>query len=659
MNSMSNIATTKKTLVRAPYVLRGHYNILPGTETIEEDAFMACSSVRAITLPDSIQKICKAAFYGCEKLKVIHIPKNVIKIGDNAFGGCCALESIIVDKENIHYSSSLGILYDIKKQTLLRYPAGKTRHEFSIPNTVKTIKEFAFYGCQYLTSIIVPSTVETIEFHAFSGCKFLRSVIFQETNLIDCDFNYVRIYPWAFIDCKRLHNVAFLHNSCYHIGTRAFSRCKNLHTITFPVSTGIEDRAFEFCRKLQEINFMPGCYYEEDSFWGCTSVERINIFKYWRDYKKDKDDKKEENISLKSIDNITKKLALNVIEDNIIDNSVELWKVETENENYIIPEGITKICLSAFYNDNPIERISVPCSIREIESGAFSFCHNLKFIDVHPDNLHYSSIDGVLHSKDKSTLLCYPKGRTESTYMINKDVTLIDSREFWGNDNLTCFSVDENNPVLMAIDGIVYDKQFTRIVKYPCGKTDATFTIPDKITEISDGAFCGCHLYSIIIPETINTIGEYAFCGCENIQSFILPQNVKTIENSTFCQCYSLQQVILPPYLSRIGKSAFADCKHLKGINLPQGMTSIDSFAFSCCKSIMKIILPEGVTELGGWAFEGCSNLQSITIPAGVNTIKKDTFKDCPNLEEIHLPEGQKERFAQMDGLKELVEKFV
>ena len=198
-----------------------------------------------------------------------------------------------------------------------------------------------------------------------------------------------------------------------------------------------------------------------------------------------------------------------------------------------IPKSITSIGDSAFSGCSSLQSIDIPNSVTTIGNGAFSDCSSLQSINITKGNKHYESIDGILFSKD-----------------------------------LTC------------------------ILKLPEGKKLEEYTIPNSVTTIGKGAFDRCSsLQSIDIPNSVTTIGNLAFRGCSSLQSIDIPNSVTTIGYDAFFGCSSLQ--------------------------------SID--------------IPNSVTTIGNWAFSGCSSLQSIDIPNSVTTIGNGAFYDCSSLQSIHL----------------------
>ncbi len=163
--------------------------IIPdGVNTISDYAFSSCSSITSVTIPGSVWEIGNDAFYDCASLTNVTIHGSAITIGDGAFRVCTSLESISVDDKNLYYCSVDGVLFSKNMKTLIQYPSGKTNGPYTIPNGVTTINDFAFYGCENLTSITIPDSVKTVGDYAFSGCVKLKTV--YKTSSATWDYSF-------------------------------------------------------------------------------------------------------------------------------------------------------------------------------------------------------------------------------------------------------------------------------------------------------------------------------------------------------------------------------------------------------------------------------------------------------------------------------------
>jgi len=211
---------------------------------IYAEAFIGCTSLENIEIPDTVTYIGKAAFNYCESLISIEIPKNAQEI-IAPFENCIKLEEITVDSENTYYFSDDGILFDIDKTTLICYPAAKVGTDYTIPDGVINIDTSAFYECDNLSNIEIPETVTTIKELAFAYNDSLIN--------IEIPASVTSIERAAFMNCTNLTNIE-ISPSVTIIEEKTFEQCDSLTDIEIPYSvTTIGRRALYLCDNLAEI----------------------------------------------------------------------------------------------------------------------------------------------------------------------------------------------------------------------------------------------------------------------------------------------------------------------------------------------------------------------------------------------------------------------
>ena len=215
--------------------------------SIGEWAFSYCSSLTSMTIPDSVTSIGYAVSSICSNLTSVTIPDSVISIGYAAFCICSNLTNFDVSINNANFSSSEDgkILYNKDKTTLITYPSATGN--ITILTGVTEIGDYAFESCSDLTSVTIPDSVTFIGYSAFSSCSSLESVTIPDS--------VTSIGSFAFGSCSNLTSVT-IGNNVTTIGNYAFCSCPNLTSITIPDSmTKIDDWAFYYSNSLTTVNY--------------------------------------------------------------------------------------------------------------------------------------------------------------------------------------------------------------------------------------------------------------------------------------------------------------------------------------------------------------------------------------------------------------------
>ncbi len=618
------------------------------------DVFYGCTSLVSVSMP-SMRDIGERAFRGCSSLVSVAIPATVTRIGDSAFYGCASLASIDVDPGNAGYSSSDGVLFDKAKKSLIAYPAGKRDVGYTIPATVTSIRDYAFYGCSSLVSVTIPDAVTSIGDSAFYGCSSLVSVAIPAT--------VTSIGSNAFYGCASLASVT-IPDAVTSIGDHAFCGCASLASVTIPDAvTSIGNNAFYSCYKLVEVFNCSGLALTKGSTAnGYVAYYAENVY--------------------------TPTSGASILREFVTDDGTRMTFVMKDSQPFLIgvasdgpdlslPEqvclggatfgsypiheyafygcsslasvsmpSVTSIGSYAFYGcsslasvDMPsvtsigsyafsgcisLASVAIPATVTSIGNGAFYRCASLASIDVDPGNAGYSSSDGVLFDKAKKSLIAYPAGKRDVGYTIPATVTRIGDYAFYGCASLASVAI----PATVTRIG---DDAF-----YGCASL-ASVTIPDAVTSIGDHAFRGCSsLASVAIPATVTRIGNYAFYGCSSLVSVTIPDAVTSIGDSAFYGCSSLASVSIPGSVTSIGNYTFWECSSLASVDMPS-VTSIGRSAFYRCTSLVSVDMPSAIS-FSPCAFYGCASLASVTIPDAVTSISDHAFYGCTSLVSVDMP---------------------
>jgi len=374
---------------------------------------------------------------------------------------------------------------------------------------------------------------------------------------------------------------------------------QGLASITFPEGVSKIGKSFLYCYGLKEI-FLPASLLEiaDEAFDDCTSLVNIAV--------------NEENSAYSSDNGVL------FNKDKTILVRYLFAKHGTE---YSVPEGVKQIWNGAFYYCRGLRKITLPSSLKIIGDSAFLFCYYLGIINFP---------EGLVTIGRRAFQNC------ERLYDIKipASVTQIGFRAFSGCTMFSNISINENNNDYISIDGVLFDKQKTKLIQYPVRNSNRYYMIPFGVQEICAGAFSNSQLSLIMIPPTVTVIGEFAFSECRNITSITIPSSVTEIEMYAFDHCRSLTSISIPSSVTNIGRNAFSECRGLLNITLHEGLISIGEKAFAWCTKLTLIVIPKSVNLIGEYAFT-YSDLKTAYIsrnttlgksvfPAGVEVIFRD-----------------------------------
>ena len=275
------------------------------------------------------------------------------------------------------------------------------------------------------------------------------------------------------------------------------------------------------------------------------------------------------------------------------------WRYNEENDwhgtgysevirNAVIEEGVTSIGNYAFEKCSNLESIEIIGKVTGIGNSAFYGCTSLKNVEI-PDSV--TKIDSKAFFKCSSLeRIKIPDSVTDID--INGDIFSLCS-------NLKEIKVDSNNKNYIDEEGVLYNKNKTKLICYPIGKEKIEFAIPNGVTYIGMYAFFMCKsLETISIPDSAIEIEFEAFQDCSNLKTINIPNSITTIDNNAFAGCSSLESIEISNSITNIESCVFLNCSSLKNVKIPTSVTSIEYWAFSGCNSLQSIVIPDTVVNI-------------------------------------------------------------
>lgn len=302
-------------------------------------------------------------------------------------------------------------------------------------------------------------------------------------------------------------------------------------------------------------------------------------------------------------------------------------------ESVTLPESIERIGDKAFYNSS-IESVEFKGTDVNLGSSVFSYCFNLSSVILPsalkklPDSTFFNcralsdiSFPATLTTISENAFNC--SGLTSA--VIPASVTSIGAEAFAACENLTSITVDAANTKYKSVDGVLFTKDGTSLLQYPCASDTKIYTIPDGVVTVAKTSFAKTDSLQIVyFADSVKTVESYAFSECKALSGVFLNDSIETLQSLSFQRCPSLMEIVIPASVT-----SFEGAFYLSGLitaTIENGVKEISASAFDSCGKLTQVVIPESVTAIKNGAFRNCTALKSIKIPAAVTTINNNAF---------------------------------
>ncbi len=414
--------------------------------TIEDKAFYNIKTLVSVSIADSVTSIGYWAFAYCDSITTVEIGDGIEAIDYYAFYGCP------IEEVSLPTNAISSIPQDNLKRVII--------------TSGESIDNLAFNECSLLISIVIPDSVTSIGNLAFYNCSSL--------SLVEIGNSVKSIGDWAFAYCRSLSSIK-IPDSVTTIGEVAFRFCDSLSSVEIGNSVkSIGNYAFEFCDSLTSIVIPNKVEMIGDkAFSNCTSLNSIVISN-----------------------------SVTSIGDGAFYNTA-YYNDESNWENGVL--YISKYLIGA--NQSILGNYSIKEGTLCIAGSAFYYCDSLISI------------------------------------VIDDSVTSIGDRAFYGCSSLTSITVSAENEYYSSLNGNLYNKDKTTLIQYAIGKQESSFIVPNSVCAIASSAFANCSsLTSLIIHKGVTNIGSYAFNNCTLLTIYCeatsIPESWGSDWNSGNCPVY-------------------------------------------------------------------------------------------------------------------------
>lgn len=650
---------------------------LGGTVSIGDYAFYKTGEALELTIPATVKTIGNHAFEGSDytryltsvtfeegsaletigayafskaKISSFRVPASVTLIGAYAFSDCNDLTSLTFEEGTAPltfgttYGNDTGNVLNETLVTEIHFPGRLTvigERAFDRNSKIETVT----FGDQYTDSGFTKSNLTTIGEGAFRYASALSAITIPASVK---NTDVIAIGNEAFLE-SGLTSVTFEESDegVLTIGTSAFSGCKSLLSMNLPKrlgdftsgsttipalanGTGVFPTADDDGNGFNSVSITEGnaLYASKDGILYTSDFKELVYCPPAKEGTVEVD-ARTERIGTNAFANCKKLTAITFPADSVCKQiGAGAFSGCSLLVNMELPDSVAAIGEGAFLNCNELVSLRLPASLSSFDPAMLG-CKKLTDLTVSENNPNFSSVGGVLFSKDKTTLVYYLPTREDAEYTVPDGTKEIADKAFSENVSLTKVTL----PASLERVGA---NAFSNCM----GLETVSFAAESKQLVIDDRAFNNTAVSSVSLPAGVSALGDEVFTNSALAEiEFAANSSLTALGNNVFSNT-DLVNVTLPAGLRVLGNSVFRNCTLLESAVLPEGLTTMGDATFYGCSALTSVSLPSTLHTMGTETFYGCSSLTRITFAANsqIETLSYDTFSGCTSLEEIELP---------------------